>query len=648
MNGIPEIFPPAKEVIISMMNRPTPLFAWLLALLFAAGSVIAQPAFLQKHATLADAAFNYTALQPGQQAVAAIVLDINDGFHAQSHTPSEPTFIKFVAKVETDPALTIYEPIYPAGETHDYGDLGKLNVYTGRVIVFVPIQVKSDAAPGPMTFTGKLRYQVCDSQACYPPSSTPFKIETAIVAAGQPLETQKPELFKTFDPTIFSRLAPGAGGTTQPTTQPATQPSNGFATPAQTAATIDFFGFTFSLAKDAYGLALSIAFVVGILFNLVPCVLPVLPLKAIAFYEVSQHNRLRSLLLGFVFSAGVVALFGVLALLIIVQHRFQWGEQFSNPRFVWPLVVLLVLMAAGMFGAFTVNLPAGIYRFSPRHDTISGNFLFGVFTAILSTPCTAPMFAGVLIWAGLEPIWLGVTTMLMVGVGMASPYLLLSGLPELARKFPRTGPWSELIKQFMGFLLLAVAVYFAGGRIAHSREFLWAVFATVAAGCVFLVVRAAMFAASARAMSITVVIALLLSGSVFQFTRSLTRTDAAGTVGIAWQPYTSSALHDNRTAGNIVMVEFTANWCANCLELESRVFRDPAAARSLAEKHVVPLRADLTDSDAPGWDKLKELNPAGGIPLTAIYPVGSNDPIRLSSTYSLQNLIDALNKASVQ
>jgi thiol:disulfide interchange protein len=628
------------------MNQPTPLLSWLLTLLCAAGSAFAQPAFLQKHATLADAAFNYTSLQPGQQAVAAIVLDINDGFHAQSRTPSQPEFIKFTAKVDPNPAMTIYEPIYPAGETHDYGDLGKLNVYTGRVIVFVPIQVKSDAALGPITFSGKLKYQVCDDKACYPPATTPFKIETNIVAAGQPLETQKPELFKTFDPTIFSKLSPA---TTQPATQPAIPPSSGNTalTPSE-AATIDFFGFTFILRKDAYGLALSIAFVVGILFNLVPCVLPVLPLKAIAFYEVSQHNRLRSLLLGFVFSAGVVALFGVLALLIIVQHRFQWGEQFSNPRFVWPLVVLLVLMAAGMFGAFTVSLPSSVYRFSPRHDTISGNFLFGIFTAILSTPCTAPMFAGVLIWAGLEPIWLGVTTMLMVGVGMASPYLLLSGLPELARKFPRTGPWSELIKQFMGFLLLAVAVYFAGGRIAHSREFLWAVFATVAAGCVFLVVRASMFFASFRGLSITVVIALFLSGAVFQFTRSLTRAETTGAVGIAWQPYSSTALHDNRSSGNIVMVEFTANWCANCLELESRVFRDPSAAKTLADKHVVPLRADLTDSDAPGWDKLKELNPAGGIPLTAIYPVGSNDPIRLSSTYSLKNLIDALNKASMQ
>ena len=202
------------------MNRILAGFLSLFTVCVLTAFACAQPA---PHGKLADATFNTTALQPGQEAVAAIVLDIEDGFHAQSHTPSEPTFIKFVAKADPNPGLTIYDPIYPAGEEKEYPNLGKLNVYTGRVIVFVPIQVKSDAATGPMKFSGTLRYQCCDENACYPPSKTPFTIETTIVPAGQKVEAQKPELFKDFDPKVFSHLAPQ----TQPATQPSTAPSGG-------------------------------------------------------------------------------------------------------------------------------------------------------------------------------------------------------------------------------------------------------------------------------------------------------------------------------------------------------------------------------------------------------------------------------------
>src|SRR5207249_1206323 len=140
-------------------------------------------------------------------------------------------------------------------------------------------------------------------------------------------------------------------------------------------------------------------FVIGIIFNVVPCVLPVVPLKAMGFYEVSQHNRAKCLLLGIVFSIGLVASFAVLGLLVLVYRKFSWGEQFSNVYFLTGIVVLLAVMGAGMLGAFNVGLPTSIYRITPRHDTYTGNFLFGVLTAVLSTPCTFGMFFGLMIWA---------------------------------------------------------------------------------------------------------------------------------------------------------------------------------------------------------------------------------------------------------
>ena len=159
-----------------------------------------------------SAALSYTALQPGQQAVAAIVLDVHDGFHAQSHTPSNPNFIAMVVTLDENPALTALPPVYPAGKNVTYPDLGKLNVYTGRVIVHIPLHVKADAPPGLLKIAGSVVFQLCDEHTCYPPPKPPaaFTIETSIVPAGAAVQTQNPELFTGFDPTVFSRAAPAA------------------------------------------------------------------------------------------------------------------------------------------------------------------------------------------------------------------------------------------------------------------------------------------------------------------------------------------------------------------------------------------------------------------------------------------------------
>src|SRR5205085_9063522 len=122
-----------------------------------------------------------------------------DGFHAQSHTPSKEEYIKFELKMDKDPAVTFGEPVYPKGKDEFYPNLNDtLNVYTGRVVIYVPIELKSDAKPGAIKLKGKLTYQICDNNVCYPPESPKFEVETKIIPAGEEVKPNEEELFKGY------------------------------------------------------------------------------------------------------------------------------------------------------------------------------------------------------------------------------------------------------------------------------------------------------------------------------------------------------------------------------------------------------------------------------------------------------------------
>lgn len=547
----------------------------------------------EEHATI-SAALKPSSLKPGDEAVLSITLDIKEGFHAQSHTPSKPEYIAFSVTMAPATGFEFGDPQYPQGHDEEYPMLGKLNVYTGKVVATIPVKVLDNAPNGTVDLTANVIYQICDDRVCYMP--------------------QRPKL------TVQAEITGGVeGGTVAPPSE-TPDTNNAAYAPAGSEWTV--------------GVAFGAAFLAGLLFNIMPCVFPVLPLKAMGFYEVSHHKRSKSFAFGLVFSAGVISLFGILAILVLVLRLVSWGELFSYGWFIWGIVILLALMGFSLLGMFTFKLPTGAYGFTPRHDTYGGNFLWGGLTGILATPCTAPLLPPLMLWASSKPAAIGVPAMLMVGVGMAFPYLILSIFPEAARRLPRSGPWAELFKQMMGFMLLVAAVYFGAGRLIPGTDFWWAVVAMVAIASLFLVARTVQLTDSAGAVGFSSTLAVILIGGSIWWTVRLADT--------GWIDYTDAAFADARASGKPVLVKFTANWCATCQYIEGTVFQDEKVWTAINQADVIPIKVDLTQEDAPGHDLLLQLNPAGGIPLTAIYAPGATEPVQLSSVYTSETLLAEL------
>jgi len=584
-------------------------------------AAVAQPTDLAQ----SRAVLSQSALREGDNAVLAIVVDIKPGYHAQSATPTDANYIAFEWAVEPNDKLLIGKPIYPKGHDQNYPALGDLNVYDGKVVVYVPLQVKRGAT-GDVAIKGTLTYQICDDQSCFAPESPPVEVKTSIVAATASVQMIEPELFKDFDPSVFATLADGTGATPKPAA-------------AAKAKSQSLFGL--ELGENAYALAFVGAFVVGMIFNLVPCVLPVLPLKAIGFYEVAQHNRAKCLLFGAVFSLGIIVTFAALAIPVLVFHAISWGELFGNFYFAGAITLILIAMAVGMFGVFGVNMPYWVYNVTPRHDTLTGNFLFGILTAILSTPCTFGLFFALLTWAATQNPVIGVLLLMVVGAGMAFPYMLLSAFPEVARNLPRAGQWSEVVKQMMGFLLLATAAYFGKMFLPDSLRgpnFWWVIFALVAAAGVFLVVRAVQISKRTISIVIAVVVAMVLITPALAITIKLTNPP------IEWTYYSQDVLAKARATGKPVLVKFTADWCANCQTVELIVYGSEDTVKWLRSNGVTTIKADLTKQSAVGWPLLRQLNSVGAIPVTAVWRAGDEQPQILAGIYSSDDLKAALTK----
>ena len=593
---------------------------------FVFAMLLSLPAMAQQSRVKVQAVLNTTALRPGQEALVAVVLDITKGFHAQSNTPTGDN-LPTVATMKPAAGLEFGTPIYPPGLLKEYPALGKLSVYDGRAIVYLPVKVRADAPAGPVKLAGMISYQVCDDQQCFFPEDVAFAIDTRIVPAGEAVQPNQAELFAGYNPGRSSATRPA------PPTSAKTAPPSELGSSRK----VDW----------GIGWAFTVAFFAGLIFNVMPCVLPVLPLKAIGFFEVAQHDRAKCMALGGVFSLGVILFFAALAIPILALKAFTWGEPFSKPWVVWPIVGILVLMAAGMFGLFNVNLPTGVYNFTPRHDTYGGNLVFGMFTALLATPCTAPMLPPLMIWAAAKPLFVGLPAMMMVGVGMATPYFILSAFPNLARNMPRTGPWSELVKQMMGFLLLVAAAYFAGGRLIHGPEFWWLVLAVVAIACIYLVGRTVQFSKSAAGLVVATILAVgLFSGALYQTVQATGILRGGGGGGKrTWTAFSPDALAQAKKENRIALVKFTANWCATCQVVESTVFAESRTWKALTDAGVLTMKADMTSSNPPARELLTQLNPTGGIPLTAIYSPKWSEPMVLESLYTTETLLKAIEAA---
>ncbi len=392
--------------------------------------------------------------------------------------------------------------------------------------------------------------------------------------------------------------------------------------------------------RGAAGLvrAVGLAFLGGIILNLMPCVFPVLFIKGLSLVQSSQQERGRMRAHGWVYTLGIVISFwlvvGLLLGLRAAGHRLGWGFQFQSPAFLAVMALFLFFLALSLAGQFEIGLSlTSAGGELANRGGYAGSFFTGVLAMVVATPCTAPFMGAAIGYAlgASSLVSFGVFTAL--GLGLAAPYLLLAYNPAWTRLLPRPGAWMEVLKQAIavpifatviwlvwlftlssganallgllgGFLLLAVAGWILGRWPARTT-------ATLVAVIVLLL-----------AVALPVVAVNMLG------VEPAASGKAASAKGNDWVPFAPDVVEKYRAAGRPVLVDFTASWCLSC-QVNERVVLDRADVQQrLRASGVVLVKADWTRHDESIGTALAALG-RSGIPAYALYPARPGAPAQL-------------------
>ena len=589
----------------------------------------------------------------GSDLIIAVVLDHEDHWHTHTNNPQVPEALgdpedyyatEILIETPEDSPLTIHSGFiqWPEPVDVEVGFIGvpvDYSVFAERAVVYIPVTVASNAELGSTTIRVRTIFQACDETTCMAP--TPMQGQGSrwkeygiqktidIVSSKQSGLGNALDLFDDFDSSVFGKIHAGVGA-----------PSEEIK--------FDLFGIIkFNLEPSGslgMFLLILIAMSGGFLLNLTPCVLPVIPLKIMGLSK-SGGNRKTTLILGVWMMLGVMALWLVLGGAIAVFSGFTAINQlFQYPAFTIVLGIFIGVMAVGMGGLFSIRLPNFVYMFNPKHDSWLGSFLFGIMTAVLSTPCTAPFMGAAAAWATTQSAAWTMAVFGAIGFGMAIPYLLLAAFPHLVDKMPKAGPSSDVIKQVMGLLMLAAASYFLGVGLSSSfqqegapptRVYLWVVALCVAAAGLWLTWRTLRITKRSGIRLVFVGIGVVMFVSSIVLGNRLTEDGP-----IDWAYYTPEILEDALAKNDTVVLEFTAEWCLNCKLLESTVLHSSRVVEAFESDNVSPIKVDLTGNNVAGNALLDSV---GGlrIPLLIILGPDGGEVFR-GDFYTVDQVIDAI------
>ncbi|MDI1248634.1 MAG: protein-disulfide reductase DsbD family protein [Lacunisphaera sp.] len=401
---------------------------------------------------------------------------------------------------------------------------------------------------------------------------------------------------------------------------------------------------------------LALAFLGGLILNLMPCVFPVLGIKVLGFVNQSGSAKAKIVSHGLVFALGVLvsfwALAGVLLALRAGGSQLGWGFQLQSPAFVFGMAVFLLIFALNLSGLFEIGLSAtGVGGNLQMQEGYAGSFFTGALATLVATPCSAPFLAPALGAALSLSAGQSFLVFTCIAIGLALPYLLLSIFPQAVRLLPRPGAWMETFKQFMAFPLYATVGWLLWVLAGQTKDDDNALL-MISFGFVIVAMAAWSYGRfgqphgkPGKQLFGRVFAAALLAGGLYTGWPKTAEIAPAGSYQVTWEKWSPEAIAAAQAAGKFVYVDFTARWCATCQTNKATVFHNDAVLAELKKKDVVLLRGDWTNRDPKITAELARWN-RSAVPFNLIYAPGKPEPVILPELLTGGVVLEAFAKAA--
>ncbi|HWP81780.1 MAG TPA: cytochrome c biogenesis protein CcdA [Bacteroidota bacterium] len=517
-----------------------------------------------------------------------IVLAIEPGWHLNAHIPSFDYLIGTAVEFQPSEGIIVSDTRYPQGHKEQLFTDEPLLVYQDTVGIVVTMKVSEKAATGERVLHGSLTVQACDSKVCLVQSTIPLRIPVHIVPSG--------ETVADINSAMFTRFAPGDEKSALFDNEIARQ----FEENALT--------------------AFAAIFLVGLALNLTPCVYPMLSVTVSIFGAQSDTHTVRIFSKALVYVLGIATMYSVLGVTAALGGGL-FGSWLQSSWVLAGIAALLFALALSMFGLYEIRAP---YWLTEKLGGTTGTgivslYISGLVVGVFAAPCVGPPIIALLalVAAKGDPMF-GFWTFFVLSLGLGLPYLILGTFSGLLKKIPRSGPWLVWVERIFGVVLTAAALFYLALAFAPSYS-AWVVPLALFAGGVYL----GFLEPSGRER-----ISIRRIKWVFGITAvafGLVSFDALRQPGVVWEPYSPEKLTAARASGQPVMLDFYADWCIPCVELDRKTFTDAQVID--ATKNFVRLKVDLTSFDSPESEELRKQFNIAGVP-TIVFLNGDGEEVQ--------------------
>ena len=559
-------------------------------------------------------------------------------------------------KLKAD-GVSLAEVQWPKATQHRDAYFGNVPVYFNEVDV--PITLKRSHARG-VEATLDIELQGCQNNGiCYEPMHRTFKIslpESGVKTQARADETTVEAPAPAVDAVTASAaqvVSVDAATTAPATSMPSESAAVSLASPSLDAAS--------AIEKISIWKALLLALLGGLILNLMPCVLPVLSMKAVSLAQSgSDQKAMRQHV--FAYASGVVlsmlALGGIVLALrgLASQSTLAWGFQMQQPAVVLILALFVLAFGLSLSGVWQPNfvLPGAAQR-AVTAQGLKGDFATGVLAVVLATPCTAPFMGAALGYAFFAPPLQAALVFVALGIGLALPFLLIAWIPALGRLIPKPGAWTNTFKKVMALPMYATVAWLCWLLFQQRGGMAVVMFGVLAVALLWVLRDTRQYLPSTvRRWSprlvfaaLVIAVATFLHGSMASKSRPLTEAAYRLPNGLQAEPYSAERLLALRKAGTVVFVDVTADWCITCKVNERAVLFTPAFKAMFEQQGAVYMIADNTEPNEAIGAFLRTHH-AVGLPLYVVYPANGGNGRVLPTVLTQQLVTDALNSAAAR